>query len=82
MRRRQRVGLVFREVGRVIIVGRDGDSGAANENAGDRDGDKKLERNFHALIWFLLRQLFHPTLVAERANILAYCASHTRASAS
>jgi hypothetical protein len=66
MGRRQRVGFVFREIGRVIVIGCDGDSRAAGENAGERGGDKKLERNFHGLTLFLWRQLCHPTLVPDQ----------------
>jgi hypothetical protein len=64
MGRRQRVSFVFRKISRVIVIGRYGDSRAADENAGDRDRDKKLERIFHGLTWLLWRQLCHPTLVA------------------
>ena len=49
MGRRQRVGFVVREVGRVIVIGRDGDGGAAYEDARERDGDKKLERILHGI---------------------------------
>ena len=82
MRRGHRVGLVIREIGRVIEIGRDGDSRVADENASDRDGDKKLKRIFQGLAWFFWRQLCHPTLGADQPNVLAYSASHTRASAS
>lgn len=52
MGRRQRVGFVFREVSRVIVIGRNGDSRAARENAGDRRGDERLERIFHDYLGF------------------------------
>src|SRR5437763_11878269 len=66
MGRRQRVGFVFREIGRVIVISRDGDSSAADEYTSERGSDKKWESNFHGLTWCLWRQLCHPTLVPDQ----------------